>query len=86
MIAFLWALPLKAGLPAVAPINEGSDILSTSFEEAGRDIEATVKKLSGYDILVFACQAPKLSRLHHALKNASFRVADVHVENPKRRT
>ena len=56
-------------------------ILSCSFEEAGRDIEATVKKLSGYDYLVFACQGPKLSRVHQALEKASFVSRDIVIQS-----
>jgi AAA+ ATPase superfamily predicted ATPase len=55
-------------------------ILSTSFEEADRDIEATIKKLSGFDYLVFACQGPKLSRVHQVLEKASFISHDIVIQ------
>ena len=57
-------------------------ILSTSFDEVGekkRPIEATIKRLSFYDFLVFACQGPTLARIHAALKKASFSVKGVSV-------
>ena len=57
-------------------------ILACSFEEVGRDIESTVKKYSGYDFLVFACQGPMLSDVHNALKEASFSVRDVAIKTP----
>jgi len=56
-------------------------ILSCSFEEAGRDIEATIKKLSGFDYLVFACQGPKLSRVHQVLEKASFISHDIVIQS-----
>jgi hypothetical protein len=55
-------------------------ILSTSFEEAERDISATVRKRSGYDFLVLACQGPRLKRVHNALSAASFAIKDVNIE------
>jgi ABC-type polar amino acid transport system ATPase subunit len=55
-------------------------VLSTSFEESPkRDIEATVKKLSGYDFLVFASQGPKLTAIHKVLKKTKFVVHDLNV-------
>jgi hypothetical protein len=56
-------------------------ILSTSFEEVPRrNIETTVKKLSKYYHLLFACRGKKLSRLHEALKKAGFTVKDIEVQ------
>lgn len=54
-------------------------ILSTSFDEAKRPVEATIRRLSGYDFLVIASQGPTLARIHAALKKASFSVKDVSV-------
>ena len=56
-------------------------ILSCSFEEARRNIEATIKKLSGFDYLVFACQGPKLSRVHQALEKESFMPHDILIKS-----
>jgi hypothetical protein len=56
-------------------------ILSTSFEEADRDIEATIENLSGYDFLVFACQGLRLIDVHKALKKAAFIVKDVRIQS-----
>jgi hypothetical protein len=56
-------------------------ILSTSFEEMPRrNIEATVKRLSKYYHLIFACRGQKLSRLHEALRNAGFTIKDIEVQ------
>ena len=58
-------------------------ILATSFEETGRDVESTVKRLRKYEFLVFACQGPKLPDVHAALRNDSFVVEDVRIQSPK---
>ena len=57
-------------------------ILSSSFEETNRDVEATVRRYSGYDYLVLVCQGAVLKDLHAALKNASFLAKDVRIKHP----
>jgi hypothetical protein len=56
-------------------------ILSCSFEEAGRNIEKTISKLSRYDLLVFACQGPKLSQVRQALEKSSFIPHDIPIDS-----
>jgi hypothetical protein len=55
-------------------------ILSSSFEEAGRPVEATIKQRRGYELLVFASQGWKLKQIHAALKKASFPVKEFSVQ------
>jgi hypothetical protein len=59
-------------------IGEQGYILSTSFEEAGRDVDSAVGKLSGYYFLVLACQGRQLKEAKRALQAASFSVGEVH--------
>jgi hypothetical protein len=65
-------------------IGKRGYILSTSFEEAGRDVEETINRLANYDLLVFACQGPKLSDVHRALKKSSFIAKDIMIDSPKK--
>jgi hypothetical protein len=59
-------------------IGERGYILSTSFEEVGRDVASAVEKLSGYYFLVLACQGQQLKEAKRALRMASFSVGEVH--------
>ena len=63
-------------------------ILSQSFEEAKRDVKATVKRYSNYDLLVFAARpqnepGSKLKLMRSVLLKASFTVRIVTIQSPK---
>ena len=58
-------------------------ILSTSFEETSRDVEATISRLADYDLLVFACRGSKLSAVHRALEKSSFVAKDILIKSVK---
>jgi hypothetical protein len=59
-------------------------ILSQTFEEAEREIEATVHKYSGYDLLILAARAPGenpscLNELIETLEQADYQVSTVDI-------